>query len=106
MRPAGSLVVHPGRDLALERALPAVELDEPELGRDPRPARVETAAAPVVSGTGLYAGIHGTIRITESFGFIGSTYKSGPKKGRCNMSNSAPTVAQMATVYGSGAVSF
>lgn len=66
----------------------------------------ETAAAPVVSGTGLYAGIHGTIRITESFGFIGSTYKSGPKKGRCNMSNSAPTVAQMATVYGSGAVSF
>jgi len=45
VRPAGSLVVHPGRDLALERALPAVELDEPELGRDPRPARVETAAA-------------------------------------------------------------
>jgi hypothetical protein len=61
---------------------------------------------PVVSGTGLYAGIHGTIRITESFGFIGSTYKSGPKKGQCNMSNSAPTVAQMATVYGSGTVSF
>jgi hypothetical protein len=66
----------------------------------------ETAPAPVVSGTGLYTGIHGTIQITESFGFLGSTYKSGPKKGQCNMSNSAPTVAQMGTVYGKGTVSF
>jgi hypothetical protein len=66
----------------------------------------ETAPAPVVSGTGLYAGIHGTMQITESFYFIGSTYKSGSKKGQCNMSNSAPTVAEMGTVYGSGTVSF
>jgi hypothetical protein len=66
----------------------------------------ETAPAPVVSGTGLYAGIQGSIQITESFGFLGSTYKSGPKKGQCNMSNSAPTVAQMGTVYGKGKVSF
>jgi hypothetical protein len=66
----------------------------------------ETAAAPVVSGTGLYAGIHGTVQLTESFGFIGSTYKSGSKKGQCNMTNSARTVAQMGTVYGSGTVSF
>jgi hypothetical protein len=65
-----------------------------------------SAAAPIVSGTGLYAGIHGTVKITESFGFIGSTYKSGPKKGQCNMSNSGTTVAQMAIVYGSGRVSF
>ena len=65
-----------------------------------------SAAAPIVSGTGLYAGIHGTVKITESFGFIGSTYKSGPKKGKCNTSNSAPTVAEMASVYGSGEVSF
>jgi hypothetical protein len=59
-----------------------------------------------VSGTGLYAGIHGTIRLTESFGFIGSTYKSGAKKGKCNMSNSAPALAEMGTVYGTGTVSF
>jgi hypothetical protein len=65
-----------------------------------------TAASPIVSGTGRYAGIHGTVDITESFGFLGSTYKSGPKKGQCNMSNSAPTVDQMATVYGTGSVSF
>jgi hypothetical protein len=66
----------------------------------------ETAAAPIVSGTGLYANIHGTVKITESFGFIGPTYKSGPKKGQCNMSQSAPTLAQMGVVYGSGTVSF
>jgi hypothetical protein len=65
-----------------------------------------SAAAPILSGTGLYAGIHGTVRITESFGFIGSTYKSGPKKGQCNTSNSGTTVAQMIDVYGSGKVSF
>jgi hypothetical protein len=66
----------------------------------------ETAPAPVVGGTGLYAGIHGTIQITESFGYLGSMYKSGPKKGQCNMSNNAPTVAEMGIVYGSGSVSF
>lgn len=65
-----------------------------------------SAATPILSGTGLYAGIHGTVKITESFGFIGSTYKSGAKKGQCNMSNSAPTIAEMGTVYGSGTVSF
>lgn len=65
-----------------------------------------SAPAPIVSGTGLYAGIHGTLKLTESFGFIGSRHKSGPKKGQCNLSNSAPTVAQMAVVYGSGTVSF
>jgi hypothetical protein len=65
-----------------------------------------SAAAPIVSGTGLYAGIHGTVKITESFGFIGSTYKTGPKKGQCNTTNSGTTVAQMAIVYGNGKVSF
>lgn len=66
----------------------------------------ESAPVPVVSGTGLYAGINGTVRLTESFGFIGSTYKSGPKKGKCNLSSSAPTVAQMGEVYGTGTISF
>jgi hypothetical protein len=66
----------------------------------------ETAPAPILSGTGAYAGIQGTIRLTETFGFIGSCYKSGPKKGKCNQSNNAPAVAQMGFVYGSGSVSF
>jgi hypothetical protein len=66
----------------------------------------ESAPAAVTGGSGLYSGIHGTIQITESFGFIGSDYTSGPKKGQCNMSNSSKTVAEMGTVYGSGNVSF
>jgi len=67
---------------------------------------VVSAPAPIVGGTGRYADIHGTIKITESFGFLGAFYKSGPKKGQCNMSNSAPTVDQMSAVYGTGTVSF
>jgi hypothetical protein len=46
------------------------------------------------------------VKITDSFGFIGSTYKSGPKKGQCNMSNTGTTVSQMAIVYGTGKVNF
>ena len=66
----------------------------------------ETAPAPIISGTGAYAGIQGTIRLTETFGFIGSLYKSGPKKGQCNQSNNAPALAETGFVYGSGSVSF
>ena len=65
-----------------------------------------SAPVSVVGGTGLYKGVHGTIHLTESFGFIGSTYKSGAKKGQCNMSNSAPNVAQVGNVHGTGTVSF
>ena len=66
----------------------------------------ETAPGSIVSGTGAYAGIHGPIRITESFGGISALYKTGPKKGQCNGSNNAATVASMGFVYGSGRVRF
>jgi hypothetical protein len=66
----------------------------------------ESAESPIVGGTGLYASIQGTIKITESFGYLGSTYKTGPHKGKCNTSNSGTTVAQMGIVYGKGTVSF
>jgi hypothetical protein len=66
----------------------------------------KSAASPIVSGTGLYAGIHGTVKITESFGFLAPRYTSGPKKGKCNLSNNAPTLSTMANIYGTGTVSF
>ena len=66
----------------------------------------KSATAPIVDGTGLYAGIQGSVKITESFGFIGSTIKSGPKKGQCDESSNAPTVAQTGIVYGKGQVTF
>ena len=64
-----------------------------------------SAPVPVVRGTGRYAGIHGSVRLTESFGFVGSRHKSGPKKGQCNLSHSAPA-AQLGEVYGSGTIGF
>ena len=43
------------------------------------------------NGTGAYAGIRGTIRLTDSFAGIAPRYKSGAKKGQCNMNaNPAP----------------
>ena len=35
-----------------------------------------SAPAPIIGGTGLYAGVQGSVTITESFGFVGSTYKA------------------------------
>lgn len=57
-------------------------------------------------GTGRHAGISGTVKITESFAFIGPDYTSGAKKGQCNMSNDAQPIAQYASIVGSGTVSF
>jgi hypothetical protein len=65
-----------------------------------------SAAVPVVGGTGLYRGIHGSVTITEAFGFVGPRYTHGAKKGQCNLSNSAQPLAEMPEVYGSGSVAF
>jgi len=65
-----------------------------------------SAPVPVVGGTGLYKGVHGTIELTESFGFIGPRYATGAKKGQCNLSSSAQPLAQKGSVHGAGTVSF
>jgi hypothetical protein len=50
--------------------------------------------------------LSGTATITESFGFIGPRYKTGPKQGQCNLSRSAQPIAQTGNVHGTGTVSF
>ena len=65
-----------------------------------------TGPVTLFNGTGLYKGIKGKVLITLSFGGIGSTYKTGPHKGQCNMSNNAPSLAQWGTITGPGSVSF
>lgn len=67
-----------------------------------------TGSGPVtlMDGTGLYAGISGTLNITETFAFIGPPFKSGSKKGQCNLSNNARPLAQYGSLTGSGAVTF
>ncbi len=67
-----------------------------------------TGTGPVTlfNGTGLYKGIKGKVMITISFGGIGPFYKSGPHKGQCNMSDSAPLLAQYGSISGPGTVAF
>ncbi|HWE80117.1 MAG TPA: hypothetical protein VG265_00575 [Gaiellaceae bacterium] len=65
-----------------------------------------TGPVTLSQGTGAYAGISGTVSITLDFGGVGPVYKSGPKKGRCNMSNTAPLVAQSGYILGKGDVRF
>jgi hypothetical protein len=58
------------------------------------------------NGTGLYAGISGTLRITQMFAAVGPPYKTGPKAGQCNMSNDAQPLAIYGALTGKGTVKF
>ena len=60
----------------------------------------------LLDGTGLYAGITGTVRASETAGFIGPRITSGAKKGQCNMDNSAQPVGLLILVTGTGTVHF
>ena len=64
-----------------------------------------SAPVQIVSGTGAYAGITGTIKVTFTLAELGETYHSGPRQGQCNTKTGGP-VAQFATVRGSGNVTF
>ncbi len=58
------------------------------------------------NGTGAYAGIRGTIRMTTSFAAVLPRYKSGPKKGQCNVGENAVPVAQFSgPITGAGSIS-
>jgi hypothetical protein len=67
-----------------------------------------SAAAPVtlLNGTGLYAGISGTVNITETFAFIVPRYTSGKKKGQCNEGNNFQPLGTYSAIWGTGNVSF
>jgi len=62
---------------------------------------VRTATDPVVSGTGLYVGVEGTLTIAVSFAIVFPS-----TDGTCNTSNSAVPIAQYGSVMGSGTVDF
>ena len=63
-----------------------------------------TAPAPIISGTGAYAGATGMIKVTFTLAELAPTYTSGAKQGQCNTSN-GPN-AQFATIRGIGTVDF
>lgn len=63
-----------------------------------------TGPVSLFNGTGLYAGISGTLNITETFAFITARIPSGTDKGKCN--DSARPIAPYASITGSGKVKF
>lgn len=67
-----------------------------------------SVSAPITlfNGTGLYAGITGTVKLNETYAIIMPKYASGAKLGQCNMSDNAQPVAQYVAIMGSGTVSF
>jgi hypothetical protein len=65
-----------------------------------------TAPITLLDGTGLYAGISGTLHASEQAGFIGPRNTSGKNKGQCNLSNSAQPVGLLILVHGTGKVQF
>jgi hypothetical protein len=58
------------------------------------------------NGTGLYKGISGTVTITVDFVGDGPRFATGAKKGQCNTSNNAKSVAQRGWISGKGTVKF
>jgi len=67
-----------------------------------------TGTGPVTlfGGTGLYTGVTGTVRVTETYAVVGPLFTSGKNKGQCNLSNNAQPVAQYSSIQGTGAVKF
>jgi len=67
-----------------------------------------SATGPITlsDGTGAYTGISGTLQVTLTFGGDGPLYTSGPKKGKCNTSDSAQPLAQFGSAIGRGTIRF
>jgi hypothetical protein len=67
-----------------------------------------SASGPITlsNGKGAYAGISGTLKVTEQFVGIGPRYKTGKNKGACNQSNNARPIAGAGAISGTGTVAF
>jgi hypothetical protein len=87
----------------------SVELDQ--IGNKAQPVGSQATCSAFVQvtgpvtlyrGTGAYAGISGTLEVTEVFAFVGPRDASGA----CNTSNSAVPVASFSTITGAGIVKF
>lgn len=61
-----------------------------------------TGSATLSSGTGQYAGISGTLKVSGTFAEVGPRLKNG----KCNPSQNAKPLAQFNQVTGTGSVSF
>lgn len=65
-----------------------------------------TSATAVLNGTGLYAGIKGTLHTTELHALLASRYTSGKNKGQCKLGGNARPIAEYDSLSATGKVSF
>ena len=65
-----------------------------------------SSAVSVVGGTGLYAGVSGSVHVTLSVGFTQPRLTTGAHAGQCNTSNAAQPTAALQVVDGTGTVHF
>lgn len=65
-----------------------------------------TGVLPFVTGTGLYTGISGSVRIAIAAGFTLPRFTSGAKAGQCNTANSTQPTDSVQIISGTGTVSF
>jgi len=63
---------------------------------------VTTAPNPIVRGTGAYAGVTGSIAITETFAFVGPFTKSG----KCDAASGHTPAGMFTVIVGAGNVDF
>jgi hypothetical protein len=64
-------------------------------------SQTASAPVPIVSGTKAYAGISGTVNITQTFAFVLPL-----TNGKCDTNTNANPIAQYGSVAGTGTVSF
>lgn len=65
-----------------------------------------TSATAVLNGTGLYAGIKGTLHTTELHALLASRYTNGKNKGQCKVGGNARPIAEYDSLSATGNVSF
>ena len=85
-------------DNALARSHPRVSRTTCSL------SQTVSGTSKVVRGTGAYAGIHGSVRLTLVFAAIVFRYAGGQNKGQCNFSSTARIVISYDTATGAGTV--
>lgn len=64
-----------------------------------------SGTASIVSGTGPYNGVTGTLKLHGTFAAISARFKSGSHKGQCQMGQNAAPKAAFVSVTGTGKVS-
>ncbi len=65
-----------------------------------------TSATAALNGTGLYAGIKGTLQTTELHALLASRYTNGQNKGQCKVGGNARPMAEYNSLSATGNVSF